>query len=280
MPDRADPTALTEATIDALARGFRLPESSPAARRLLRPLSRRFARRIGRFDDLVAVDGLAAGARTQIPTFVRSLTTVGRDLIPPSGPVLAVANHPGVIDGLALAVALEARADLRVLALDRAFLQVMPGLSSRLLLLRPGDGFDALRRAAEHLRTGGTLLTFPAGTIEPDPVVADGAVAALDDWARSADVLARRVPGVRLVPLAIGGVLSAAALRTGFVRRAPTRADREWRATTLQVLSRHYRDADVRILVGEPFEPGPEPTAELIVRMRTLLGDLAAASGR
>ena len=67
MPDRADSTALTEATIDALARGFRLPESSPAARRLLRPLSRRFARRIGRFDDLVAVDGLAAGARTDKP---------------------------------------------------------------------------------------------------------------------------------------------------------------------------------------------------------------------
>ncbi len=280
MPDRADPTALTEATIDALARGFRLPESSPAARRLLRPLSRRFARRIGRFDDLVAVDGLAAGARTQIPTFVRSLTTVGRDLIPPSGPVLAVANHPGVIDGLALAVALEGRADLRVLALDRAFLQVMPGLSSRLLLLRPGDGFEALQRAGEHLRAGGALLTFPAGTIEPDPVVADGAIAALDGWARSADVLARRVPGVRLVPLAIGGVLSATALRTRFVRGAATRADREWRATTLQVLSRRYRDADVRILIGEPFEPGPAPTGELIGRMRTLLGDLAAASGR
>lgn len=81
----------------------------------------------------MAEHGLAAGARREIPTFARSLTTVGRELIPAAGPVLAVANHPGVIDALSLMLALEARHDLKVVALDRPFLRALPGVAARLI---------------------------------------------------------------------------------------------------------------------------------------------------
>lgn len=274
--DRSRLEALTEATIDDLARGFHLPERARLTRLLLRPASHGFAVRIAAFDDEVAEHGLAAGARREIPTFARSLTTVGRELIPAAGPVLAVANHPGVIDALSLMLALEARPDLKVVALDRPFLRALPGVAARLIWVDVDRPSGALRSAREHLRHGGAVLTFPAGTIEPDPMVTDGALASLERWARSTDLLVRHVADLRVVPLAVGGVLSVRALRTPLVRRARTRADREWLAATLQVIFRRFHDTDVRILVGEPFVPDADPTAELIARMRTLLNRLAA----
>lgn len=270
--------ALTQATVDDLAAGFHLPERSAAIRRLLRPAAWRFAARVAAFDDLVAAHGLAAGARAEVPTFARSLTTVGRELIPATGPVLAAANHPGVIDALGLMLTLEARPDLKVVALDRPFLRALPGVSARLIWVDPEHPLATLRPAREHLRSGGALLTFPAGTIEPDPMVTDGAIASLQRWSRSTDLLARGVPGLRLVPLAVGGVLSARALRTPLVRGAGARADQEWTAATLQVIFRRYHDTDVRILVGEPFVADAAPSAVLVSRMRMLLERLSAGT--
>ena len=276
MPaDRARLDALTETTLDDLADGFHLPRRSRTARGLLRPAARRFAVRIADFDDLVAERGLAAGARAEIPAFARSLTTLGRDLIPSSGPVLAAANHPGVIDALSLILALESRPDLKVVALDRPFLRALPGVAARLIWVDPAHPAATVRTARRHLLDGGALLTFPAGTIEPDPVVTDDAVESLGRWSRSADLLVRHIPDLQAVPLAVGGVLSARALRTPLVRRAATRADREWTAATLQVIFRRYHDTDVRVLVGEPFHPGSEPTRELVLRMSELLARLA-----
>lgn len=267
--------ALTEATIDDLARGLHLPEQAPATRLLLRAAAHSFAVRVAAFDDEVADRGLAAGARREIPTFARSVTTIGRELIPASGPLLAVANHPGVTDALSLMLTLETRPDLKVVALDRPFLRALPGVADRLIWVDVDRPSGALRLAREHLRRGGAVLTFPAGTIEPDPLVADGAAASVERWARSTDLLVRHVAGLRVVPLAVGGVLSARALRTPLVRAARTRADREWLAATLQVIFRRFHDTDVRVLVGEPFVPDVDPTAELVTRMQLLIGQLS-----
>lgn len=278
--DRSRLVALTEATIDDLARGFHLPEGARSARLLLRPVARGFAARVAGFDDDVADHGLAAGARREIPAFARSLTTVGRELVPASGPLLAVANHPGVTDALGLMLTLESRPDLKVTALDRPFLRALPGVAPRLIWVDPSHPSGALRLAREHLRQGGAVLTFPAGTIEPDPMVTEGAAASLDRWARSLDLLVRHVAGLRVLPLAVGGVLSGRALRTPLVRRARTRADQEWLAATLQVIFRRFHDTDVRILVGEPFVPDAAPTAEVVDRMQILLERLTRETGR
>ena len=267
--------ALTSATLDDLAAGFHLRPDAVAVRVLMRPLARRFAARIAAFDERVARVGLAAGARSELPVFVRTLTTHGRDRVPSDGPLLIAANHPGVADALALQLALESRPDLKVVALDRPFLRALPGVASRLIWVDPAHPTGTLRPARAHLDAGGALLTFPAGGIEPDPVVASGAVESLHGWSRSTDLLTRQVPGLTLLPVAVGGVLSARALRTWFVRRARTRADREWTAATLQVMLHRYHDTHVRVLVGEPFRPGRRPTAELVARMRPLLDELA-----
>lgn len=272
--------ALTEATLDDLVAGFHLPSDAAVVRTLMRPLARRFATRIATFDDRVARAGLASGARSELPVFVRTLTTHGRDLVPAEGPLLIAANHPGVADALALTLALEARGDLKVVALDRPFLRALPGVASRLIWVDPAHPAGTLRPAREHLRQGGALLTFPAGGIEPDPVVAPGAVESLARWSRSTDLLVRQVPGLRVQPVAVGGVLSAKALRTWFVRRARTRADREWTAATLQVILRRYHDTDVHVLVGEPFKPGRNPTSELVARQEFLLKRLTGGTPR
>lgn len=279
-PARSTVEALTEATIDDLAAGFHLRPDAIAVRTLLRPVAARFGHRIAAFDDRVALAGLAAGARSELPVFVRSLTIQGRELVPESGPLLVAANHPGVADALTLQLVLEARPEVKVVALDRPFLRALPAVASRLIWVDPQHPTATLRPARDHLRDGGALLSFPAGGIEPDPVVAPGAVDSLRRWSRSADVLARQVPGLVLLPVAVGGVLSARALRTWFVRRARTRADREWTAATLQVMLHRYHDTDVRVLVGEPFTPGPRPTAELVARVAPLLRSLTRGTPR
>ena len=79
---------------------------------------------------------------------------------------------------LALFAAL-ARPDLKVIALDRPFLLSLPNLSRQLYYVTdsPQERVSLVRRAYRHLRSGGSLLTFPAGHTEPDPDTYPGAVA-------------------------------------------------------------------------------------------------------
>ena len=123
MSRRQRLAALTAANSADLIRAFGLP-ANPVAGALLRPPARRFARQVQHLDDLVAAGGLPAGARWALQTFTRSLTTVGRERVPADGPLLAVANHPGLTDAMARAGAVE----LDPVAID-------PGVESRVLAL-------------------------------------------------------------------------------------------------------------------------------------------------
>jgi hypothetical protein len=114
------------------------------------------------------------------------------------------------------------------------------------------ERFRLLRSATRHLRGGGAILTFPAGRIEPDPAVLPGAIEALEYWSPSADLFARLVPRLAIVPAVVSGVLSPAALRNPltFLRRRPE--DRQWLAATLQVMVPALRNVTVRVAFGQP----------------------------
>jgi len=273
--DRSRLNTLTDAAMEDLAHGFHVPAEAAMLRRLLRTPAGRVAHSVVEFDDLVDTHGLVAGARWVMVRFAQALLTVGRETVPPEGPLLAVANHPGVTDAMALIIALEARPDLKLLALDRTLLRALPAVASRLIWVDPRHPASAVRPARDHLRAGGALLTFPAGTIEPDPMVRSGAVASLHRWSRSTDLLARHVPGIRVLPLAVGGVISTRARRTAIARRAATVDDRDWTAGTLQILLPHYRDTEVRVLVGVPFEAAGPVTPAIVAQMENLLVRLA-----
>ena len=94
--------------------------------RLFRPPARRFARMAHEFDRRVGAHGLSQGSAWLVAQMTAGLRTTGAEQVPAQGPVVILANHPGMTDTVALFSSLGFRPDLRVLALDRPFLRALP----------------------------------------------------------------------------------------------------------------------------------------------------------
>ncbi len=249
---------LTQANAREILAAFKLDHLGrfrSVASWLARFPARRLAHEMLRFDDLVGLHGLAAGGRYLLHEFTSTTRIEGQQHVPRSGPILAVANHPGMVDAMAIWVALERRPDLKIIAADRDILRLIPNIRSRLLLVDPRTRCrtELLREAAAHLRQGGALLTFPAGTIEPDPLVR--AAVPLVGWSRSPELFVRLVPETVVLPIAVSGVISRAAHQHRIARRFADPKEREWAAATLQVMCRRFRDTQTRVLIGEPISP-------------------------
>jgi 1-acyl-sn-glycerol-3-phosphate acyltransferase len=221
---------------------------------LCRVPARRFARQLATLDARVAQDGLQAGSAWIVDQIAASLEVRGYPP-PASGPLLVVANHPGLLDGAALFAALP-RPDLRVLAVPRPFLRALPHIADAVIPVgeTPASRGAALRTAARHLRDGGALLSFPAGRIEPDPLALAGAEDSLAQWSASIDVLARLVGSATVMPAIVGGVLAPAALRHPVVRLRRAEADRRWLAAIWQLLWPNLRRTAVQIRFGAPLD--------------------------
>ncbi len=205
------------------------------------------------FDLAVGSGGFAAGGNLLLPQWTRSVQFHGLEHIPTNGPVMVVSNHPGLTDTVALFAALP-RSDVRIIAAERVFLRTLVHTMSYLLIMGEtmASRQTAVRAAARHLRAGGTLLTFPAGHIEPDPALFGAAVASLDHWRGRVEPFARLVPDLTIVPVIVDGVVSAASLRNPLLRLRRSRRDRDWLAATLQVLLRRYQQVDVTVTFGAP----------------------------
>jgi 1-acyl-sn-glycerol-3-phosphate acyltransferase len=247
--------ALTRLNAEDLVTAFKLDRLRPARGLidgLARLPARRFSRQVARCDQIVATQGLAAAGRYILELFARSVTISGQEYIPAHGPLLVVSNHPGMADAMALWIGLEQRPDLRIIAAERALLRVLPHMRRYLLFVaeQSGSRTSLLRQAAGHMRAGGALLTFPAGHIEPDPAVRPGAIESLACWSGSVALFARLVPDAVIVPVAVGGVISATALRNPLISLFRSQKDRDWAAATLQVLIPAYRDTHTRVAFG------------------------------
>ena len=130
-----------------------------------------------------------------------------------------------------------------------------------------------MRAAARHLRGSGAVLTFPRGRIEPDPAVLPGAVEALDQWSSSAELFARLIPGLVVVPVVVSGVISPSALRNPLIHLRRRKRDREWLAATFQLLIPALRNVEARVEFGRPIhaEPGAAIGDAVIEEMRRLM---------
>jgi hypothetical protein len=259
-------TSLTEINLDDLVLSFgwenyrRLAKGSRA---VFRGVARKFARQMLDFDDAVGQIGLPDAGRQALRRYVRSARiysapSTGSGQRPlPDGPFLALSNHPGTVDTLALFSALNRR-DLRIIAVDRTFLKSLPNVSERLFYVTddPSARMSLVRQASEHLRSGGAALTFPGGEIEPDPNVYPGAVEALQKWTNSVGVFLRMAPETAILPVLVRGVLweKTANHPLSYVKK--TRKEREMLAAAFQSLiqiSLDRKPLDVTVQIGKPI---------------------------
>ncbi|MDM0011683.1 1-acyl-sn-glycerol-3-phosphate acyltransferase [Variovorax sp. J22P168] len=270
--------ALTEISLaDLLDSAGLLRLRHTPLRRLFRPAARRFALAAHEFDLRVGAEGLAPGSAWLVSRMTGGIVTSGAEHVPAEGPVVVLANHPGMVDTVALFTSLASRPELRVIASDRPFLRALPHVAQRLIFL-PDEGggrMAAMRAAARHLKDGGALLTFPAGEIEPDPATfgARRATDSLRNWSDSYALFARLVPGTRFVPALVSHVISPEAQRHPATLLRRTARDREKLAAALQVALPRYRRLVARVAFGRPPELAAEDAlaAAVTARMRELI---------
>jgi hypothetical protein len=287
-------TTLTDINLDDLVTSFgwqNQPLLAAVLRRIFYAPARKFALQMLACDCLVGESGLAAGARYALHYYARDVKIYGQENVPASGPLLFLANHPGMTDTLALFAAID-RSDLSIIALDRPFLQSLPNVSKHLFYVN-GDSnqrMSAVKKVAGHLRNGGAVLTFPAGEIEPDPDVYEGALEALNDWTDSAAVFMRFAPETKIVPVLVGNVLWDKVVTHPLLRLIKReRKERERLGVALQLLSALVFDmhpVTVRIQFAKPIsmaEIGSLQVADIhaavLERMRGLIQHPLHANG-
>ena len=205
---------------------------------LFKGSARRFAHQVLDYDNSVAKHGLHAGSRVFLKPLLKDLVIEGQENIPENGPVLFLANHPGITDTVSLFASIP-RPDLRIIAAERPFLRVLPATDPLLIYVNgdPSQRIEVLRSVGAHLRAGGAVLTFPGGEIEPDPAVLPGSVESLDRWSSSIGVFVRLMATTRIIPVIVSGVLAPKATFHPITRIRRLAKDRERLGATLQILS-------------------------------------------
>lgn len=250
---------LTQINLDDLIASFGW-QDHPFLARLLRHTfavpSQEFAHQMAEFDDAIQAHGLVEASRQAMRNYADDLRVFGCERIPSSA-FLALSNHPGMTDTLALFIALN-RPDLKIIALDRPFLNALPNMSRQLAYVTEDAGkrFALIRQVSAHLRNGGAALTFPAGQIEPDLDLQTGALESLCSWTDSAGVFLRLAPEVPVLPVLVRGVLRRKTARHPLTYLKRARSERERFAAALQLMAHvmfRKKDVHVRVQIGNPI---------------------------
>ncbi len=277
---------LTSINLDDLVNSFgwqNIPPLAIALRRIFAKPAQKFARQILGFDDAVGESNLAeAACRIMRTTYVRDVRVHGREHIPAGQPILFLSNHPGMADTLALFAAIN-RPDLKIIAIQRPFLETLENTTRQLFFIddEPAKRVNAVRQVSAHLKNGGSALTFPAGKIEPDPDVYDGALDSLNEWTDSAGVFLRFARDAVIVPTLVSGVIWDASARHFLTRLKRERYEREKLAAAFQLLamvSRDVRPTTPHVCFAKPItveEVGSTDAGEIhkvvIERMQELI---------
>lgn len=203
--------------IQEILRLLNLPRETFSAKAISAALhapARRLADLAERFDDLVAGSGLRDASNSILDHFIRGMDVHGLENIPTSGPLLVVANHPGMVDGLLITANLP-RPDLKIVASAMPIFTELQAMRDHLIYTTRNtfERLTVVREAIDHLRQEGAVLIFPRGVIEPDPAVLQGAAESLNHWSRSLDIMIRQVPDTQVLVTIVSGVLSTWSLR-------------------------------------------------------------------
>lgn len=221
-----------------------------------------FVLRLLRLDREILTDGIANAMGWILRRYYRGVSVI-RGTVPSNGPVLLVGNHPGLGDLPALAVASKRR-DLFAIAKKRALMRDMPGVLSRCVVIDEtlSSRARAIRRIVEIAREGGSIVVYPAGSIEPDPALVGADHPILGDWPSFVDGIARRLLreglSVPVVPVYTEGVHVVPRYLRRVAYRRRSGLPHEGRAALITMASRRSRSHAVTIAFGDPIDPRVE----------------------
>lgn len=251
--------ALTNINLDDLVSSFGW-QNYPLLAKLLRFFFKKpakvFAKHVIEYDDIVGSQGIVAGGWNLSLRYVQDIRIINADRIPDSA-FLALSNHPGMTDTVALFAALN-RNDLHIIALDRPFLNELPNTTKQLFYVYddPAKRMTLVRQVSQHLKSGGAALTFPAGEIEPDPDVYAGAVDSLSNWTDSVGVFIRMSPNAAILPVLVRNVVAKKYANHWLLKIKKTKVEKEKLATALQLLGMiifNEKPVTVTIQIGKPI---------------------------
>lgn len=236
MDERELTPKLLDEVFKALGWGSNHPLRAPLTP-LFNAACRRFAHIAIRFDQEVAAFGFREAAQRILPHFAREVHARGAEHVPAEGPLLVVSNHPGTVDGLAIASRLP-RPDLKIVVSGVPFLRHLRATANHLIYssLDTFERMKVVRSAIRHLEDGGAVLLFPSGGLDPDPAVMPGALEALEEWSPSLEVILRRVPSARVLITFVSGVLHPAWARNPVTHLRRGRRERQRVAEFFQVI--------------------------------------------
>src|SRR6185436_13027014 len=186
---------------------------------------RRFADNMALFNTELVTRGLAEAATALCTRYGGRVVAEGLEHIPADGPLLLVSNHPGMFDTLAIYATLP-RSDVRALARPQPLLGMLSSLAPNLLML-PDEGAGragGLRQVLQLLRADGALLIYPAGHLEPEPLLlghhglnGSSPHEPLGPWSSGVGTLVklavRQGVPLQIVPVSLAGVLSTSTWR-------------------------------------------------------------------
>lgn len=253
---------IAESLLFDLTRAFALPQTKftkSVIRLLVGRLARTAAEAAMEVDRTVAEGGPAAGARRSLPRFVKSYEARGTENIPPSGPLIIASNHPAFIDSFIITAHVD-RPDYKAIIGDIPFLENMPHIREH-AIFAPDEGntmgrMRVIRESIRHLKSGGSLLIFPLGSIEADPEFMQDPDGDFHRWSHSLEIFMQRVPNLQILVTMVSGVISPAAMRHPITWFRKSRPDKQRLAfiyqLARQILSgRQIFDLTPRVTFGE-----------------------------
>ncbi|HEX2996290.1 MAG TPA: 1-acyl-sn-glycerol-3-phosphate acyltransferase [Anaerolineales bacterium] len=233
---------LSEALLFEFMRAMALPQTK-SVRSLAQLIFGRVTQKLSELavglDHEIERNGSAAGARWLLPRFVAGHTAHGEEIIPGTGPLLIVSNHPASYDGVAIAASIN-RPDFKIVVGEIPPYRHLPHVSCHAIFSPPVKNtfgrMQTVRNAIGHLRNGGALLIFPRGGIEPDPAFMPNPDAEFDKWSRSVELFLQRVPQTRVLVTIVSGVIAPAAMCHPITWFRKERPDRQRLAFIYQII--------------------------------------------
>lgn len=228
------------------------------------------------YNRIVREEGVPAASKWALSLFCHPPKSRGVENIPDNGPLFVISNHPGAYDALCLFTLL-GRRDINWVASEIPFLNLLPDTRRHILFSSRKDSSQRMvvfRNIVAHLRQGGTMVYFGSGHRDPDPAVFPGSEASIDGWMNVIDPLYKVVPGLRILPAFVSGIVSEKWAFHPLTRLRKKQIDRHRLAEFGQVISQLMHPGKLYVTPAVSFG---KPLSETDLRKGNMDGSLQKA---